>query len=160
VSSRRRDYGTPQTVFAPRTASRPADWLAKLLLAVAVLAVCPGCGNGRLPIEGAVTLNGLDVDDGTICFEPAGGQGPTTGGKIIAGQYRLTGSSAAAPGKKIVRIHAVRKTGRKVTDQFHPTVAIDAIESYIPDKYDSQSVLTCDVAAPGPNIANFHLKSP
>jgi hypothetical protein len=83
-------------------------------LAAVVLAVLAGCGSGRLPVHGDVTFDGKPVDLGTISFEPADGQGRATGGKIMDGKYELVGNTASQPGKKIVRIFASRKTGRKV----------------------------------------------
>lgn len=144
-----------------RATSRLGSQAAKLLAATLVLAICPACSNGRVPVQGEVTFNGKAVDDGTISFEPVDGNGPTAGGKIMAGKYELTGDSALVPGKKTVRIFAVRKTGHKVANQFAPKgTMIDDIEPYVPDIYNGRSRLTYEVVPPGPNVADFHLKSP
>ena len=82
------------------------------LLAAIALASLAGCNTGRFPVSGEVTFNGKPIPEGTISFEPADRQGPTTGGKIADGKYRLDGNSAPLPGKKTVRIFAARKTGR------------------------------------------------
>lgn len=141
-----------------RTASRFGSRTARRMAAIMVLAICPACSNGRVPVQGEVTFNGKAVDDGTISLEPADGNGPTTGGKITAGRYRLTGNVAPFPGKKTVRIFAVRKTGRKVPKQFAPAGAtVDDIEPYIPESYNGRSTLACEVTAPGPSVADFHL---
>jgi hypothetical protein len=130
------------------------------LTAIAVAAICSGCSDGRLPIHGEVTFNGKPVDEGTISFEPADGNGPATGGQIVAGKYQLTGVAAPLPGKKIVRISAVRKTGRKVRgDSFSPAGAtVDEVKRYIPDIYNARSTLSCEVADHGPKQIDFHLK--
>ena len=132
-----------------------------LVATIAVLAICPGCHRGRFPIQGEVTFNGKPVDDGTISLDPIDGKGPTTGGPISAGKYQLTGDAAPLPGKKIVRISAVRKTGRKVPDGFSATGAmLDEIERYLPDVYNARSTLSCEVTDHGPTQIDFHLKFP
>ncbi|MBN1911319.1 MAG: hypothetical protein JW818_16370 [Pirellulales bacterium] len=138
----------------------PARGLPCIVVAVVVAAICPGCSEGRYPVQGAVTFDGKPIDEGTITFEPADGQGPTTGARIVAGKYELTGDSAAWPGKKTVRIIAVRKTGRKVRDEFSASGAmIDEVQRYIPDIYNTNSTLSCEVTPDGLNQIDFHLKS-
>ena len=135
--------------------------LPRILAAIVVAAICPGCSDGRYPVQGAVTFNGEPVDEGTISFEPVDGNGPTTGGSIVAGKYELLENAAAFPGKKTVRISAVRKTGRKVVNEFSASRAmIDEVQRYIPDIYNTNSTLSCEVTANGPNQIDFHLKSP
>jgi hypothetical protein len=140
--------------------SRQTVRTATLLTAALLLTICPACSNGRFPVQGEVTFNGKAIDDGTISFEPVDGNGPTTGGKITAGKYQLTGDAAPVPGKKTVRIFAVRKTGRKIADQLAPKgTMIDDVAAYIPDIYNGRSTLACDVVPGGPNVADFHLKA-
>lgn len=146
---------------APTTSARlfPCLWVA-----IAVLAFSPGCGRERLavPIQGEVTFNGKPVEEGTISLEPADGKGVTTGGKIVDGKYQLTGIAAPSVGKKLVRISAVRKTGRKVRgDSFSPAgTMVDEIERYLPDVYNTRSTLSCEVSADASKQIDFHLKSP
>ena len=125
-------------------------------------ALLTGCGSDRIPIGGAVAFDGKPVAEGSISFEPADGQGPSTGGKIVAGRYDLTGEAAPLPGKKLVRISAARKTGRKVPGRSLTSpgpVMIDEIERYIPDIYNRQTMLTCDVSREGLRQIDFNLKS-
>jgi hypothetical protein len=131
-----------------------------LLTLVLALTACTGCGNGKYAANGEVTFNGQPVEDGTISLEPVDGNGPSTGGKIVAGKYDLSGPAATSPGKKRVRIAAVRKTGRKTVDSFSPSVKLDETEPYIPGIYNTRSTLSCDVVADRPNRLDFHLKSP
>ena len=134
---------------------------AMLLTALVVLAICPACGGpGRIPVQGEVTFDGKAVEEGTISFEPAEGKGSSTGGKIVSGKYELIGDAAPLPGKKVVRIFAVRKTGRKVADRFAPPgTMVDDVEPYIPDIYNSKSTLTCEVSNEGSKQIDFNLKS-
>lgn len=132
-----------------------------LLTAILVVAIGPGCNSGRFPIQGEVTFDGQPVETGTIAFEPADGQGPTTGGQIKNGKYALMGNAAPLPGKKKVRISAVHKTGRRIPAG--PPAAqnemIEEIIRYIPAIYNSRSTLFCDVSADRPPQINFDLKS-
>lgn len=128
-----------------------------LAVLVMLLAACLGCHHGPFPVSGEVTFDGNPVDEGTISFEPADGIGSATGGKITAGKYALTDKAAPQPGKKIVRIFAVRKTGRHVTDRLTGTV--EAVEPYIPDVYNARSILTCEVASDGACQIDFALDS-
>ncbi len=131
------------------------------LPAVMVLAALAGCGgSGRPTVHGQVTFDGEPVAEGTISFEPADGIGPTTGGSIAGGKYRLSGEAAPVPGKKRVRISAGRKTGRSIPagEPFPPDVMVEETERYIPDIYNTRSTLTCEVTAKGPNQFDFHLE--
>ena len=126
-----------------------------------LLAACVGCGSGLVAVEGNVTFDGQPVEQGTIAFEPADGNGPTAGGQISGGKYSLSGDTGVSPGKKTVRITAVRKTGRRIAAG-PPEPAdkmVDEIERYIPRDYNTNSTLTCEVVAGEKNEHNFELKS-
>ena len=62
----------------------------RLGMVVVGLAACAGCGKGLATVEGNVTFDGQPVEKGTIVFEPADGVGPTGGGAIENGKYRIT----------------------------------------------------------------------
>lgn len=135
--------------------------LRRIALSLPLLLVCAGCGGGLVAVEGNVTFDGTPVETGTIAFEPADGQGATAGGSIEGGRYVLSGDSAVAPGKKVVRIRATRKTGRKVESgpPSPPGTMVEETESYIPAKYNTQSTLSREVTAGGTNKHDFPLKS-
>lgn len=129
--------------------------------AIMLMILDAGCKPARFPVRGAVTFDGQPVEEGTISFEPADGQGGTTGGKIVAGKYEITGPAAPMPGKKIVRIFAARKTGRKVPAEMSiSSEMVDEIERYIPEIHNTQSTLSCEIAARGVSQIDFHLKPP
>ena len=78
-------------------------------VAAAVAVVAAGCGP-RPPATGTaagrVTYDGLPVGNGTIAFLPEDGAGPTAGGIIESGTYRV---ERLHPGPKIVRIEAFER---------------------------------------------------
>jgi len=123
--------------------------------------VCLGCGSGRVAVEGNVSFDDRPVEQGTIVFEPADGKGPSTGGQIVEGEYRLVGDGGAMPGKKIVRVTAVRKTGRKIPagSPEPPDKMVDELDRYIPAAYNTGSTLTCEIEPGQTNRRDFELKS-
>lgn len=129
---------------------------------VCLLTVCGGCSDGRCPVTGSVTFNAVPVQEGLISLEPADGNGPTVGGKIIAGEYALTGQAAPLPGKKLVRVIAARKTGRRVPagPPTPPGTMIDEVYRYIPAAYNARSTLTCEISRDGTRQIDFNLKTP
>ncbi len=126
-----------------------------------LLAACVGCGGELVAVEGDVAFDGQPVEQGTIAFEPADGKGTTAGGKITGGRYSLSGDTGVTPGKKTVRITAVRKTGRQTAagPPEPPGKMVDEIERYIPRDYNTNSSLTCEVVAGEKNEHNFNLTS-
>ena len=60
------------------------------------------------------------------------GNGTTAGGEITGGRYSLSGDTGVSPGKKTVRITAVRKTGRRILagPPEPPDKMVDEIERY------------------------------
>ena len=125
------------------------------------LLIAIGCNNPYATTQGQVTFEGQPVQEGTISFEPTDGQGPTAGCGIQNGEYQIT---RIVPGKKIVRITAQRKTGKRVSlSQIMPPgmapegATTEEIESYVPDCYNAQSELTAEIGG-GSNQCNFELK--
>ena len=141
--------------------------LALLSIATALLLFCLGCGGAHVTIEGAATFDGQPIESGSIVFEPADGKGASTGGKIADGRYSVNSEEGIsvnseegiARGKKIVRITGVRKTGRQIEagPPAPPGTMVDEIQKYIPASYNTQSTLTCEIAA-GSNEVDFHLQ--
>jgi hypothetical protein len=115
-----------------------------------------GCGGDRIAVQGEVTFNGQPVPEGSITFEPADGKGPVSGGIINAGKYHLEGETGTTPGQKIVRITAVRKTGRKIPVG-EGSGLTEEILPYIPANYNSESTLRVQVTPGKVNTHDFHL---
>ena len=85
-------------------------WCApcQLLLILVCASGCGDGGSGGARVDGTVTLDGANLEDGGISFYPVSGEGKSTGGKITGGKYSLKGVST---GKN--RIHINIPTGAK-----------------------------------------------
>lgn len=132
-------------------------WRLVGVLTALVVMIC-GCAEKMHSVSGQVSLDGAPVVDGSISFAPTDGKGPSFGGAIVSGSYAV---AAPTHGRKVVRVSAIRTTGRKVPeDPLIPnSPLVDETEPYIPIEFNDQSTLTCDVVA-GPNSFDFNLKSP
>ena len=133
----------------------------KAALIASFLLVAIGCNNPYATTQGQVTFEGQPVQEGTISFEPVDGQGPTAGCGIQNGEYQI---ARIVPGKKVVRITAQRKTGKRIPlSQIMPPgmapkgATTEEIESYIPEYYNAASELTAEIGG-GSNQCNFELK--
>ena len=133
------------------------------LTSIAVM-ICIGCDTGpsRVALQGAVTLNGQPVPRGTIQFAPAEGTaGQATGGVITNGRYAVdTEGGALAGGTYVIRIIALRKTGKTLPNRMDPGgPPVELEENYIPAIYNSQSTLKVTISdTDSENTFNFHLK--
>jgi hypothetical protein len=119
-----------------------------------------GCGNAKVPINGSVLFGGQPIDEGMITFEPADGKGPTTGGLIAEGKYELEGEAGALPGPKIVRIVALRKTGRMIPagSPAPPGTMVAEVIQCVPGRYNDQSTLRVQITPGKANTHDFDLK--
>ena len=140
---------------------RRSNQRARSLVCVVCLLVLAGCGQGsqRQSLEGTVTLDGQPLSEGSITFRPQEGtSGPTAGGKISEGHFRILPEQGTFAGTFRVEITASRKTGKKLKD--HRTGEMhDEITQFPPARYNRQSELSAKVQAAGPNRFEFTLSS-
>lgn len=130
-------------------------WLCGLLLA----SLC-GCSPSSSDISGKVSFAGQDVAEGSIRFEPLDRQSASFGGMITNGQYQITvPASVLRPTTYLVRIDALRKTGRKIpAGPPEPEgTMVDETLAYIPEIYNTASILKRELAADGIQIIDFEL---
>ncbi|QEG42356.1 hypothetical protein [Roseimaritima ulvae] len=110
-----------------------------------------GCGGPGLPpmhpVSGTVTFAGKPIENGSIVFDPVGGQGVAAMGTIENGQIK----AEVPAGEKILRITAMRETAEQ--DQYGEVVT----ESYIPEKYNVNSQIKQTVSADGANQFDIKL---
>jgi len=123
-------------------------------LAFATL-VATGCGTKPPVVEGSVTLDGVPITAGAIRLVPADGKGPTAGGGITAGRYRVE----TAAGPKKVWINFAQKDGTKVLDPeaMGSGRMIDRYVESVPGRYNTETELEITLK-PGLNTHDFTLK--
>ena len=133
--------------------------LSAMVLIAAALPICLGCSSNETTIEGDVTYDGQPVERGSITFEPTSGEGPSAGGAIQNGRYAID-AAGVTPGEMIVRISAIRSTGKKIAagPPEPPGTMVDEVRPYIPAAYNEHSTLKAQVTA-GKVSRDFALKS-
>ncbi len=121
------------------------------LLLVALLGC--GSGDGRLAVDGLITLDGKPLSGGVISFRPVQADKATTAGSgIEEGRYQIPADGGLLPGEYKVVIQAFEETGRMVNDpQFG-----QAPET-VPVKFNESETLRATVTADGPNRFDFAL---
>ena len=133
----------------------PKKFVSPLCLAVVAgwVLLIAGCGPSMLTVEGTVTWDGTPVETGTISFLPADGKGPSFGGELKNGSYRVEAAEPAALGAKNVTITGVRKTG-KMIEAGPPAPAGTMVEELL----SISSTEKCEIVD-GENKHDFQLKS-
>ena len=128
------------------------SWTAALAIA-ALVAI--GCGQKRPVAEGAVTLDGVPIAAGAIRLVPADGKGPTAGGGIMAGRYRVE----TTEGPKKVWITFAQKDGTTVLDPetMGSGRMIDRYVESVPDRYNTNTAPEI-TTKPGLNTHDFTLE--
>lgn len=125
-------------------------------LMIAVILCCFGCDKGdgvrRAAVEGRVTLDGVEIKEGTIAFRRSDNTQVATSGSISAGRYSIPADRGPAVGSNRVEIRAMKKTGRKVqAPMSNPGVMTDETVEAVPSRYNGNSTLVTDIK-PGVNV--------
>lgn len=156
---------------------------------IALVLIFPGlcgCGDndtGRVSVGGLVTLDGTPIAEGTITFAPVNG-GPVAAAAITGGEYFLSAVDGPGPGKNTVKVVAFREaanssSGNKtqpVSDEVDPIEAPkdnmlesvgsesgtyqDAMEQFVPERYNTKSTLSAELAETRNPSIDFQLTSP
>jgi hypothetical protein len=127
------------------------------ILIMTIAATISGCSKGpaMTTVVGTVTIDGKPLEKGSIAFEPADGQGPTTGATIEGGRY----AAKALPGQKMVRITGFEIVGKRPAYPGRPDSPMrDIVKDVVPEKYNSNSDLTLTVES-SDTTGDFNLKS-
>lgn len=130
-----------------------------LIFIVLALAGCDDGDANRAEVHGTVTADGQPIQSGTIRFIPTEGTtGPSAGGAIENGKYRLDPTNGPVVGRHRVEIRAQRKSGRQIESGFPdpPGTLIDEVVQFIPAHYNDQSDLVVEVKR-GSNLHDFRL---
>lgn len=129
-----------------------------VLAGAATIAAVWGCTAGNwAELQGAVAVAGKPVAEGSIALVPiASTKGPSAGGFIAAGRYRLTKREGVRPGRFLVQLAANLKTGRMVE---MPTFGgrVEEIVNIVPPEYGEKSTLEVEIR---PGINTFDIAIP
>jgi hypothetical protein len=119
-----------------------------------------GCGDGSRneAVSGSVTWQGQPLDQGTMEFVPADGQGVPVGAVIVNGRYQLLSTPGLAPGTYQVRISSRKgsrppRPGIPDADMGDPTV-----KEQLPPQYNIKTELQREVMKGGSNVFDFDLQ--
>jgi hypothetical protein len=112
-----------------------------------------GCGGEddgfeRFPVEGRVTLDGKDLESGTVNFV-ADQNGPSESCEISAGRFQLPRDQGLSPGTYRVEVYSIKPTGRKVPDPDNPKQLIEERTNVVPPHYNINSKLKAEVPPAG-----------
>ncbi len=123
-----------------------------------ILIAMMGCGPAKISISGKVSYDGIEVNEGAISFESPDGKSPSVGGMIQKGFYKIENVDVSSGGKKIVRINAVTKTGKKIPagPPFPPGDMVDEIIK-MPARFNEKSNLSAEISSSKPNVFDFNL---
>jgi hypothetical protein len=126
-----------------------------LVFCAAVAWTLCGCGEPPTgnPVTGRVTFQGQPLDQGSIEFSPAAGQGTVSGGMIRDGQYTIPADSGLEPGLYHVRILSTEGPASR-TDEMPGEVKTPP-KQRIPVEYNSETTLQAEIKAAGENKFDF-----
>lgn len=141
-----------------------------LLLRVSVvaflIALASGCGgkptDGRLALNGTVTLDHEPLSTGNITFFTDGAAGAgaeATGGTIQDGKFTIAKEQGLPAGAYQVAITAATIVGPVAADPNERMEHPPEVRSLIPAKYNSSTTLTAQVKESSKNDFTFDLTS-
>jgi hypothetical protein len=122
---------------------------------------CSGGGDGiaRQAVSGSVTFDGKPLDHGEIILNPIQA-GPSAGGTVAGGAFKIDRSGGPAAGKYRVMIMSIQPTGRQVPDvEGPPGSKVAEQANVIPERYNFKTDLEIEVVREGPNQFTFDLVS-
>jgi len=108
-----------------------------------LLLLLSGCGDGRLSLQGNVSINGTPIQEGAITFQPLVGTpefNTSTGAAIINGRYSVAAKRGLIPGEYRVTVSATEDSGQ--VDYMGNPIP----RNIVPPKYRTESELTISVA--------------
>lgn len=101
-----------------------------------------------------VIVDGQPAPTGAVMFSPVDGQSPSSGGKIVNGQYTVQAFTGTA--KVAIRVPKVAGELKLYNAADSPVRQV--LKESLPSQYNDSTTLTFDVK-PGLNEHNFDLKS-
>jgi hypothetical protein len=138
-----------------------------LLVLLALAALAPaGCGAGggsaRESVSGTVTFDGQPLQRGTIEFQPASQtEGALATGAVTDGRFEIPRGEGPTPGNYGVAIYNAGDAPPPLAPgelPGPPKFNTKHRAADVPPRYNTQSELTAEVKAGGPNRYTFDLK--
>jgi hypothetical protein len=129
-----------------------------VLVLAAAFVVAAGCGpkSDRLPINGAVTLNGVPLDRGSIRFTSTGESLSSAGSSIREGAYSIPQEKGLIPGNYRVQINSADVNAAPILVRNGPDdPGIRTQPERIPADYSVDGKHTIDVTLDGENNFEF-----
>jgi hypothetical protein len=125
-----------------------------VLFTAVLAALLTGCSENKTAmVTGTVTVDGQDVEKGSISLIPADGKGSTSGGDIANGKYTVSGASV---GQMKVQIRVPKVTGKKKMYDTPDSPYRETYGEVLPEKYNDNTDLRLEVK-PGKNEKNWEL---
>jgi hypothetical protein len=130
------------------------------LFCVCIIAVgMSGCAGGetkRYAVSGVVKWQGKLLDYGAITFLAEGPATGTGGAMIKDGEYSIPAKQGLLPGRYKVTVSSVDPRNM-APDPDSPPGYLPLPKDRVQAKYNTQTTLTADVKAEGPNTFNFEV---
>jgi len=125
------------------------------VIALFLLALATGCGDGKSTVHGTVTFDGKTVKSGSIVFESTDGELVREGAIITDGAFK----TRMSPGKYTIKLHAKHVTGQRTQKGFDgKDEVLDLTEELFPDYFNTKSELI-ETIKPGDNPLTLNLKT-
>lgn len=120
--------------------------------------IAAGCGPKPpvlVEVSGTVAYDDKQVPQGTVSFVPADGGGAPALLPIADGRY----GGRVPVGRKRVEIYGLRPAVKPQASTGGPGAdEAEAVESFIPSKYNNESGLIREITSPGPLTVDFQLE--
>jgi hypothetical protein len=132
-------------------------WRRVPVVLLLLLALSSGCSKqdpNRGEVTGKVLVDGQPAANGAVSFSPVDGQSPTSGGKIVDGEY----SVIAAVGSSKVSIRVPKVVGERKLYNTPNSPVQPLMEETLPAEYNDNTTLVVEVK-PGANTHDFDLKT-
>jgi hypothetical protein len=145
-----------------RPMSKMARLVSLLVVVIWLTGAIAGCQprTNRLPVSGAITLNGQPLDGATIRFTSIDGVKSANGALVQAGRFQIPKAKGLLPGKYHVEINAPDDKAPQVLVGAGPgQPGIRTAPERVPDEYNIKSKQTIEVKTGGDNNFTFDIVS-
>ena len=154
-------------VLLSRVRSKCDVWRAQVPCLLATMLMTVGCGGSndpyaRVPISGAVKLDGQPLMKGYLIFEPKNGQPTQSGGMIQNGAFDVPIEKGPVPGSYSVAIFsgADDPAGGAAPGTPEGERALKKVRGErVPRKFNIDTTLIREVTVDGENVFDFDLST-